>query len=84
MDYHLVAGLVSAEGRALSAVKPWFSFQCTGIHHVVRAQTFKGDEHLTYALIKSMAPLPFVSCCLEATLRARSDSGADRPDATEW
>ena len=41
------------------AVKPWSSFQCTGIHHAVRARTYKGDEHLVYALIKSMAPLPF-------------------------
>ena len=57
MDYECVAGLVSAEGSALSAVKPWSSFQCTGIHHAVRARTYKGDEHLTYALNKSTAPL---------------------------
>ena len=50
---------MSAEGTALSAVKPWSSFQCTGIHHVVRALTYKGDEHLAYALNNSMAPLPF-------------------------
>ena len=51
--------LVSVEGSALIAVKPWSSFQCTGIHHAVRARTYKGDEHLAYALIKSTAPLPF-------------------------
>ena len=56
MNYECVAGLVSAEGTAQSAVKPWFSFQCTGIHHTVRARTYEGDEHLTYALNKSMAP----------------------------
>ena len=44
-----VAGLASAEGAA-RAVKPWSSFQCTGIHHVVWARTYKGDEHLAYAL----------------------------------
>ena len=49
---------MSAEGTA-RAVKPWSSFQFTGIHHAVRARTFKGDEHLAYALNKSMAPLPF-------------------------
>ena len=49
---------MSAEGTA-RAVKPWSSFQCTGIHHAVRARTFKGDEHLAYALNKSMAPLPY-------------------------
>ncbi len=48
---------MSAEGTA-RAVKPWFSFQCTGIHHAVQARTYKGDEHLAYALNKSMAPLP--------------------------
>ena len=48
---------MSAEGTA-RAVKPWSSFQCTGIHHAVRARTYKGDEHLAYALNKSMAPLP--------------------------
>ena len=59
MDYERVAGLVSAEGTA-RAVKPWSSFQRTGIRHaVLQAQTYKGDEHLTYALNKSMAPLPF-------------------------
>ena len=54
---------MSAEGSVLSAVKPWSSFQCTGIHHAVRAPTYKGDEHLAYALNKSMAPvpLPFIS-----------------------
>ena len=41
------------------AVKPRSSFQCTGIHHAVRAPTYKGDEHLPYALNKSTAPLPF-------------------------
>ena len=50
---------MSAEGTALSAVKPWSSFQCTGIRHAVRARTYKGDEHLAHALNKSMAPLPF-------------------------
>ena len=53
----VLEGLVSAEGTAISAVKPWSSFQCTGIHHAVRARTYKGDEHLAYALNKSMAPL---------------------------
>ena len=48
---------MSAEGIALSVVKPWSSFQCTGIHHAVRVRTYKGHEHLAYALIKSMAPL---------------------------
>ena len=51
--------LVSAEGSALSAVKPWSSFQCTGIHHAVRALTYEGSKHLAYALNKSMDPLPF-------------------------
>jgi len=37
------------------AVKPWSSFQCTGIHHAVWAWTYKGDEHLAYALNKSIA-----------------------------
>ena len=60
MDYERVAGLVSAEGTA-RAVKPWSSFQCTGIHHAVRARTYKGDEHLAYALNKSMVPLPLPS-----------------------
>ena len=46
MDYEWVAGLVSAEGTA-RAVKPWSSFQCTGIHHAVRAPTYKGDEQLS-------------------------------------
>ena len=49
---------MSAEGTA-RAVKHWSSFQCTGIHHAVRARTYKGDEHLAYALNKSTAPLPF-------------------------
>ena len=57
MDYEWVAGLLSAEGTA-HAVKPWSSFQCTGIHHAVRTRTYKGDEHLAYALNKSMAFLP--------------------------
>ena len=48
---------MSAEGTA-HAVKPSSSFQCTGIHHAVRARTYKGDEHLAYAMNKSMAPLP--------------------------
>ena len=43
---------MSAEGTA-RAVKPWSSFQCTGIHRAVRAPTYKGDEHLAYALNKS-------------------------------
>ena len=54
------AGLVSVEGSALSAVKPWSSFQCTGIHHAVRARTYnKVDEHLAYSLNKSLVPLPY-------------------------
>ena len=57
MDYERVAGLVSAEGTAC-AVKPWSSFQCTGIHRAVRAWTYKGDEHPAYALNKSLAPVP--------------------------
>ena len=50
---------MSAEDIA-RALKPWFSFQCNGIHHAVRARTYKGDEHLAYAL-KNIAPitLPF-------------------------
>ena len=48
---------MSAEGTA-RAVKPSSSFQCTGIHHAVRARTYKGDEHLAYALNNSMASLP--------------------------
>ena len=55
MDYE--SGFVSAEGTAF-AVKPEFSFQCTGIHHAVRSPTYN-DEHLVHALNKSMAPLPF-------------------------
>ena len=47
------------KGTAL-AVKPWSSFQCTGIHHAVRAPTYKGDEHLASAPNKSMAPSPIV------------------------
>jgi len=58
MDYEGVAGLVSGESTAC-AVKPWSSFQCTGIDHAVRARTYKGDEHLAYALNKSMAPLSY-------------------------
>ena len=58
MDYEQAAGLAFAEGTART-VKPWSSFQCTGIHHAVRARTYKGDEHLAYALNKSMASLPF-------------------------
>ena len=61
MNYEWVAGLVSAEGTACP-VKPWSSFQCTGIHHAVRARTYKVDEHLAYALNKSTAPLPFFIC----------------------
>ena len=34
------------EATTLSAVKPWSNFQCTGIHHAVRAWTYEGDEHL--------------------------------------
>ena len=49
---------MSAEGTA-RAVKPWSSFQCTGIHHAVQARTYKGDEHLAHALNKSMASLPY-------------------------
>ena len=49
---------MSAEGTA-RAVKLWSSFQCTGIHHIVRARTYDGDENLAYALNKSVAPLPF-------------------------
>ena len=44
---------MSAEGTA-RAVKPWSSFQGTGIHHAVRARTYKRDEHLAYALNKSV------------------------------
>ena len=51
---------MSAEGTA-RAVKPWSSFQCSGINHAVRARTYKGDEHLAYALNKSMAHLPSLS-----------------------
>ena len=51
---------MSAEGSAPSAVKPWSSFQCTGIHHAVRARTYEGDEHLANVLKKSMASLPFI------------------------
>ena len=49
--------LVSAEGTT-RAVKPWCSFQRIGLHHAVRAPTYKGDEHLAYALNKSLVPLP--------------------------
>ena len=59
LSQRIMNDLVSAEGSALSAVKPWFSFQCTGIHHAVRARTYnKVDEHLAYSLNKSLVPLP--------------------------
>ena len=56
MNYEWIAGLVSTEGTA-RAVNPWSSFQCTGIHHAVRAQIYEEDE--ANALIKNMASLPF-------------------------
>ena len=60
---------MSVEGTA-RAVKPWSSFQCTGIRHAVRARTYKGDEHLAYALNKSMAPVAGagVGCLLKGCL----------------
>ena len=63
---------MSAEGTT-RAVKPWSSFQCTGIHHAVRARTYKGDEHLAYILNKSMVPLslPFYAESVEETIMTR-------------
>ena len=60
---------MSAEGTA-RAVKPWSSFQCTGIHHAVRAPTYKGDEHLAYALNESTVPLPFLPFACMFVLQA--------------
>ena len=55
----------------LDHVKPWSSFQCTSIHHAVRVRAYKGDEHLAFALYKSMAPLP-LSFLFTVTFEARS------------
>ena len=74
MDYEWVAGLVSTEGTA-RAVKPWSSFQCTSIHHAVRAQTYKGDEHLAYALNKSTVPWPFFYLFYTSPVRQPQNSG---------
>ena len=60
---------------ALSAVNPWSSFQCLGIHHAARARTYKGDEHLAYALYKSMAPLVLYLSLMKNELARRRSGG---------
>ena len=73
--------MLSVEGSALSAVKPWSSFQCSGIHHAVRAPTYKGDEHLAYALNKSMAALPllFTNSSAPSLVADDDEVGSSRP-----